>query len=93
MELAAAAPAPTYAAPPPADPMAPPELPGLVPVRGNITSRIHGILGDAPQQSAQDYSDGMRGYAPAPQAPTGDAGLDRRVDELFDQIKNKLEGF
>lgn len=103
MELAAAAPArrpaPQYSQPPAADPMAPPELPGLVPVRGNITNRIHGIMGDAgPSQPIRDYSDasGGYGYAPslaAPEPPVGDDGLDRRVDELFDQIKNKLEGF
>lgn len=93
IELAAAAPArmpaPRYSAPAPADPMAPPELPGLVPVRGNITSRIHGILDDA-GTGGPAYNAPSAGYAPA---PAGDAGLDRRVDELFDQIKNKLEGF
>jgi pilus assembly protein CpaC len=79
------------------DPMAPPELPGLVPVRGNITSRIHGILDDSgPQEPMGSYAGSMGSYAPAPAAapaPSVDDGLDRRVDELFDQIKNKLEGF
>lgn len=69
------------------DPMAPPELPGLVPVEGGISSRIHGLF---------DEVENDPGFRKAPEpvasASTGDEALDRRVDDLFNQIKAKLGG-
>lgn len=71
----------------------PPALPAMVPVQGTISSRIHGIFAEAEGSQGGART---RPAAPAPTVADGTgsdgANLDGRVDELFQQIRAKLEG-
>lgn len=79
LPVQAVAPAPSLGAD-----LAPPAVDGLVPARGSISSRIHSIF--------EDLGDGSAAASPAPVAASGGGGIDARVDELFDEIRNRLEG-
>jgi Flp pilus assembly secretin CpaC len=68
------------------DPMAPPELPGLIPVKGTISGRIHGLFEEV------ESDPGFRKEPASVASGTGDEALDERVDDLFNQIKAKLGG-
>lgn len=72
----------------------PPALPAMVPVQGTISSRIHGIFAEAEDGPGRGRARPEVQAAPAPETPAQDSGgsLDGRVDELFHQIRAKLEG-
>ncbi len=72
--------------------LAPPRIEELVPTTSSLSERIHGIL-EGLDSPAAPRAKGAESLSMATtEVKSGGSNIDRRVDELFHQIRTKLEG-